>query len=46
VQRDAQNWGAIEENLLSPFGLSLSKPCSSLPREKEQGFDKLRTNGS
>jgi hypothetical protein len=28
-----------------PFGLSLSKPWSSLSWKKEQPFDKLRANG-
>jgi hypothetical protein len=30
--------------LSHPFGLSLSKPCSS-PQDKERPFDKLRANG-
>jgi dipeptidyl aminopeptidase/acylaminoacyl peptidase len=34
-----------EVTTLSPFGLSLSKPCPSFCGRKEQPFDKLRANG-
>jgi ubiquinone/menaquinone biosynthesis C-methylase UbiE len=36
-------WSRV--NVQHPFGLSLSKPCLSLAKERKQPFDRLRANG-